>query len=395
LILLAFIAFIALGMPDGLNGVAWPSIRGSFGLPLDALGMLLFASVSGYLVSSSFSGYMVSHIGVGKLLAISCALTGAGLIGYTLVPEWWMMVLLGVVAGLGAGAIDAGLNTYVAANFGAGVMQWLHASYGVGITLGPMIMTLALTLPYSWRAGYTIVGSVQLLLAVVFVATLSLWAGKARSPGTEEKKLLTDYKTSMGETLQQPAVWLSLLLFFFYTGSEVTLGAWAYSLLTESRGVSTQLAGFWTGGYWAFFTVGRILAGLYAKRIGVTRLILGSLGGALAGAALLWWNPSPMASLAGVAVIGFAIAPIFAGLVSGTSQRVGDRYAANTIGIQMSAASLGTAAIPALVGVLARNTSLEVIPVCLFVLFATQMGIYFTGIQLRKRRELMVIQQTG
>ena len=186
LILLAFIAFIALGMPDGLNGVAWPSIRTSFSLPLDALGMLLFAGVAGYLVSSSSSGFMIARIGVGKVLAISCALTGAGLIGYTLVPAWWMMVVLGVVAGLGAGAIDAGLNTYVAANFGAGIMQWLHASYGVGITLGPIIMTFALTSLSSWRAGYAVVGIIQLILAAVFVATLPLWTQKG-TPGAFRK----------------------------------------------------------------------------------------------------------------------------------------------------------------------------------------------------------------
>lgn len=388
LILLAFVAFIALGMPDGLVGVAWPSIRGSFGLPLDALGILLFASVSGYLASSSSSGFVVSRIGVGKVLAISCGLTGIALIGYTLVPAWWMMVLLGVVAGLGAGAIDAGLNTYVAANFGAGIMQWLHASYGVGITIGPMIMTVALTLPSSWRGGYAIVGGIQLALALVFTVTLPMWNHSRRGIDEQPKKLLTDYKTPLAETLRQPAVWLSLLIFFFYTGSEVTLGAWAYTLLTESRHVPAQLAGFWTGGYWAFFTAGRILAGLYAKRIGVNKLIFGSLAGALTGALLLWWNPSGTVSLVGVAIIGFAIAPIFPGLVSGTAQRVGDRFGANTIGMQMSAASLGTAAIPALIGVLARSISLEVIPLCLLVLFGTQATLYFIGIQLRKRGEL-------
>ena len=166
------------------------------------------------------------------------------------------------------------------------------------------------------------------------------------------------------------------------------MGTWAYSLLTGSRGVPAQLAGFWTGGYWASFTIGRIIAGLYAKRIGVNKLIFGSLGGALLGAALLWWDPSIMISLAGVALIGLAIAPIFPGLVSGTSQRVGARFAANTIGMQMSVGSLGISLIPSLVGVLARNTSLEVIPICLFALFSILIALYFAGLQLKKRREL-------
>ena len=126
LVILSYVAFIALGMPDGLLGVAWPSIRAGFSLPLEAVGMLLTASVTGYMTSSFLSGPLVTRLGVGRVLAASCALTGVGLIGYTLVPEWWMMVLLGVMAGLGAGAIDAGLNTYVAAHFGEGLMQWLH-----------------------------------------------------------------------------------------------------------------------------------------------------------------------------------------------------------------------------------------------------------------------------
>ena len=107
----------------------------------------MFATVAGYMTSGFLSGPLIARMGVGNVLAASCALTGTGLIGYTLVPAWWMMVLLGVVAGLGAGAIDAGLNTYVAAHFGEGLMQWLHASYGVGVTLGPIIMTIALDIP--------------------------------------------------------------------------------------------------------------------------------------------------------------------------------------------------------------------------------------------------------
>ena len=174
LILLAYVAFIALGMPDGLLGVAWPSIRAGFSIPLDALGMLLAAAVIGYMTSSFLSGTLISLMGVGNLLALSCALTGSALVGYTLVPTWWMMVALGVFAGLGAGAIDAGLNTYVAAHFGEGLMQWLHASWGVGITLGPIIMTLGLSNTDTRHTGYRIVGGFQLFLAACFVLTLSL-----------------------------------------------------------------------------------------------------------------------------------------------------------------------------------------------------------------------------
>jgi fucose permease len=381
LVALAYVAFIALGMPDGLLGVAWPSIRASFSIPLDAVGWLLSAVVAGYLTSSFLSGPLVARWGVGHVLAASCAMTGAGLIGYTLIPAWWMMVALGVMVGLGAGAIDAGLNTYVAAHFDEGLMQWLHASYGIGVTLGPIIMTVALTVLHSWGVGYRAVGGFQLALAGCFALTLPIWNQKEAPIGSDAPKRLTDYRTPLGETLRQPRVWLSGWLFFLYTGSEVSLGTWAYTLLIGSRGIRPEVAGLWAGSYWATFTVGRVAAGLYAKRVGVNGLVLGSLIAAWLGAGLLWWNPSQVANLLAVALIGLAIAPIFPALMSGTSQRVGLRDAANTIGMQMAAGGLGAAIIPSLVGILARRVSLEVIPVCVLALFTGLLGLHALAVK--------------
>lgn len=373
LILLAYTAFIALGMRDGLLGVAWPTIRADFSLPLDSVGILLLAAVSGYMTASFMIGTLIARMGVGKLMLISFVLTSSSLIAFTLVPAWWMMVLLSVIGGLGAGGIDAGLNTYVAAHFGEGSMQWLHASYGIGITMGPLVMTVALTTLNSWRIGYQAVGGFHLALMAVVVVTLPWWR---QSVGIDEPRRLTDYKTPMGETLRQPGVWLSALLFFIYVGAEMSLGTWTYSLLIESRGISPAVAGIWAGSYWATFTVGRILAGLYAKRVGIHLLIQASLLGALIGTVLLVWNPSNVANVVAVAVIGFSTAPIFPALMSGTSQRVGVHFAANTIGMQMAATGLGTAVIPGLLGVLARRFSLEVIPVCLLVVFLALFGFY-------------------
>ncbi len=377
LLALAFIAFIALGMPDGLMGVAWPSIRASFSLPLDALGWLLFAAVSGYLTSSFSSGPLIARFGVGKILTVSCALTGAGLIGYTLVPAWWMMVLLGVAAGLGAGAIDSSLNAYAAAHFSEGLMQWLHASYGIGITLGPFIMTSALAAFQSWRVGYDVVGTFQLVLSLCFVLTLPVWNREKSTGEGDQPKRLTDYRTPMADTMRHPAALLSALLFFLYTGCEVVLGTWSYTLFVESRGIKPELAGLATGSYWGTFTVGRIVAGLFARRVGVNRLVSGSIVASLLGSLLLWWNPFPLANLIAVVWTGFAIAPIFPALMSGTSDRVGIHFAANTIGMQMAAGSLGVAVIPSLVGVLARRVSLEIVPICLAVLFAALLSVHY------------------
>ncbi len=392
LVVLAYVAFIALGLPDGLLGVGWPSIRGSFSIPLDAIGMLLTASVTGYMTSSFISGFLLARMGVGRLLAASCALTGVALIGYTLVPAWWMMVLLGVLAGLGAGAIDAGLNTYAAAHFGEGLMQWLHASWGVGVTIGPIIMTIALTSLNSWYAGYRVVGGFQLVLAACFVLTLAMWERNGQRKDSEEPKRLTDYKTPMGETLRQPQVWLSIMLFFLYVGAETSLGTWTYTLLTESRSIDPAIAGLFAGSYWATFTVGRVVAGIFAKRAGVNLLVTGGLVGALAGALLLIWNPAAWVNLLAVGLIGISIAPIFPALMSGTSQRVGEKYAANTIGMQMAATGLGTAVIPSTMGILARHISLEVIPVYLLAVYAGLFGFYLLAAKARQPQTESVVQ---
>lgn len=389
LVLLAYIAFISLGLPDGLLGVAWPSIKTNFSLPLDALGMLLIAVTSGYLTSSFFNGKLISRLGVGGLLAASCALTGAALLAYTLAPAWWVVLAAGVFAGFGAGAIDAGINTYIAANFGEGLMQWLHASYGVGVTLGPIIMTAGLTFFSSWRLGYRVVGFAQLALAACFLLTLSLWQRKPEKAGEEHARSLTDYHTPLRETLRAPLVWMSLLMFFLYTGAEVTLGSWTYTLLTQSRGIAEQTAGLVAGSYWAMFTIGRVLAGLYTRRISGATLIRACIAAALAGAALLWWNPSPLVSLLGVAVTGFAIAPIFPGLVSGTQERVSAKHAANTIGMQIGAAGLAGALVPGLAGVLAQNISLEMIPPYLCLLFALLLGLFQASMKSREEQDFI------
>ncbi|HEY1013442.1 MAG TPA: MFS transporter [Herpetosiphonaceae bacterium] len=376
LILLAFIAFVALGLPDGLLGVGWPAIRAGFGLPLDAISLYLAAVVAGYMTSSFLSGTLLARMGVGRMLAASCLLTGMALLGYTLVPQWWMMVALGVCAGLGAGAIDAGLNTYVAAHFGEGLMQWLHASWGIGVTIGPLLMTAGLATRNSWRFGYQAVGVFQIALAACFALTIALWTQKAPAEGESAEKRLTEYQTPMAQTLRQPAAWLSVALFFLYVGAEGALGTWTYTLLTESRGVDKTLAGFFAGSYWFTFTIGRIIAGVIAKRLGINTLVLGGLAGALLGAGLLIWNPSALANVAAVAIIGLAIAPIFPAMMSGTRLRVGDQHAANTIGMQMTATGFGTAVIPSLMGVLASRISLEIIPLCLLGVYAGLFGLY-------------------
>lgn len=374
-IFLAFLAFISIGMPDGLLGVAWPSMRSSFSQPLDALGILLFASMAGYLISSFLSGRIMVRLGVAWLLAASCAMTGMALLAYAVVQNWYLLIMSSFCVGLGAGAIDAGINNYVEENYGKRLMQWLHASYGIGITLGPFIMTASIDHFLSWRMGYAVVGGLQLALAAVFMGSVRIWHGEGhhRQHETQAPAFL---HATIWRTLQQGGAWLSMLLFFFYAGAEVALGAWTYSLLTQSRGISHDMAGFATGFYWASFTIGRIMAGFYAKKFADHGLIRTSLVIALTGAVLFCLRRDLYSSLLSVVLMGFAIAPIFPGLVSETSLRVSRVHKVNTMGMQMGAAGLGATLISGLAGVLARRISLEIIPFYLVLLFITLLTLY-------------------
>lgn len=369
-IVLVFVAFVSLGMPDGLLGVAWPSIRDSFARPLDSLGTLLLAFTAGYLTSSSLSGYAIARVGVGWLLTASCALTGFSLLGYTATSDWFVLAAVAVLTGLGAGAIDGGINTYVASHYGERFMHWLHASWGIGITLGPLVMTTGLQRFDSWRWGYLVVGFAQVALGAFFAFTLPLWRDPPESSPTSREKPLIDFRTPLADTLRHPPVWGSILLFFLFSGAEATAGMWTYTLLTESRGMAPKVAGILVGAYWACFTLGRIVAGLYAARLGTASLLRYNLACAWIAAALYAWNPSWILGHAGVLLLGFCISPIFPGLVSGTSERVGRRDAANTIGLQIGAAGLGAALIPGLAGTLARRSNLEIVPLYLVALVA-------------------------
>ncbi|MCE1253766.1 MAG: MFS transporter [Anaerolineae bacterium] len=368
LLIFAYVAFSSLGMPDGMLGVAWPSIRSGFALPLDALGFLLTSSTVGYLISSFFIGRLIKRFGIGPLMVFSCLLSALTLFGYTVAPAWAVIVVLGVLAGFGAGVLDAGANTYLAAEYNDSQMQWLHASFGIGATLGPMIMTASLTQFAAWRPGYILVAVFKLALAIGFLFFLPYWksSNKTGENGEAEKGLM-DYHTSLWATLGRPQTWASILMFLLYTGAELTLGNWTYTLLTEGRGISPQMAGLWAGGFWATFTLGRVMAGVYASRLKLNTLMFYAMLLALLGGLLFWWNPLAVVSIVGVFMTGFCMAPIFPGLVSGTRERVGDQHAANTIGIQISAAGLGGALLPSLAGVLAQRISLETIPLMLVV----------------------------
>ncbi len=362
LVILSFVAFIALGMPDGLLGVAWPSIRSTFELPLDALGTLLFGLTSGYLLASFSNGWLMEKLGVGKLLGASTILTATALAGYTVSPSWWAMIPFGFLAGVGAGGIDASLNAWVEAHLSPRIMQWLHASFGIGITSGPLIMTAGIARSGSWRTGYWIVAAAQLTLGLIFLARARLWDNAPKAPHYEEETASGAVPVPFSRTLRNPASWLSGSLFFVYVGIELGMGYWAFTWLSTALALSATFAGIWTAAYWAAFTVGRIVAGALAQRLSPTRLLSISISAVVIVTIALAAVPFREAKVAGILLLGLAIAPIFPSMVSTTSKRVGREHAGSTIGMQMAMAGLGVGIVPGLMGVIAKRFGLDLIP---------------------------------
>jgi fucose permease len=370
-LILVFVGFVSLGLPDGLLGVAWPSIRQTFDLPLDALGAVFLTTVAGYLVASLASGWVVERIGVGMLLALSALATAIGLLTFALAPAWPVIVVTGVVAGLGAGAIDAGLNSYVALAHSPRLLAWLHACFGLGAATGPAIMLAVLGAGQPWRLGYAIVGAGQLLLGLCFLLTRRQW----QTPGSAHPSTasLDDGGTGAAQSITgapspvafSSAVWLSVLLFLVYTGTETAAGQWAYTLFVEGRGIVEQAAGIGVSAYWGALALGRVLAGLVANRVRPATLTRLSMLGMVVGAVLIWLNLAAWLSFVGLGLMGLAAAPIFPSLIGVTPERFGASRAATIIGFQVGAASLGIAGLPALSGVLAARVGLEVIPALL------------------------------
>ena len=375
LALLAFLAFVSLGLPDGLLGVSWPSIRSSFGVPLDALGLLVAFQTVGYLASSSLSGRILRVMSIGSVLALSTLAAALALLGFALTASWPLLLTFGVVAGLAGGAIDAGLNAYGARHFSNRTLNWMHAFFGLGTTLGPLIVTAVLTSGNVWRWSYVIVGSAQLLLALTFFVTRGRWADVV-AVGGEPARPTTAARSR--DTLRLPIVWLGMLTFFVYTGAEFVVAQWSFSLLTLHRGEPVATAGLLVSLYWGSLMVGRIVFGVVADRVPLIPTLSACLAASVLGGLLFWLEPSRSLSFLGLMLIGGAFAPVFASLISLTPRWVGHEHADTAIGFQVAAAGLGGATLTASVGVVARAAGLEAIGFSVVVLTVALLTLYQT-----------------
>jgi fucose permease len=381
-LLICYAGFIVLGMPDGLLGMAWPSMQGTFSVSLDAMGILLLPGTIAYMLASTLSGRLIGSHGIGWFLLVGAAVRALGFLGVALAPSWGLLLAVLFVAGLGTGVIDSGMNTFVATNYSAGRLSWLHACFGLGATFTPLIMTAILESNGPWQGGYALVAVFQLVIAGLIAFTFSRW--HINTPLDESNGQPTKAAPARA-TLLIPAVLLGILTFFMYTGVEVTGGNWTFTLFTEARHIPTVVAGPWISLYWGSLTAGRVLSGLVVDRLGEMRILRWSLLGIVLGA-LLISVPAEATSMAGIALLGLAEAAIFPTLIAITPARFGAEHAPNAIGFQIAAAGLGVTILPGLAGVLARAIGLEVIGPFMVVAAVIMFGLFEFGIRLAPPR---------
>lgn len=358
-------AFVVLGLPDGMLGVAWPALRHGFGQPLASLGELLIASLAGYLSVTMLSGWALRRFGISAVLlgsaAAGCA--GAGLFGVT---RWWsVLVAAAVILGAAGGGLDAAINTVIALAGRERLMNLLHAAYGVGAALGPLVVTAAVGAA-SWRAAYGVLFALELILAGVWIAV--------RAAFTRTFSALPQAPPPAGGLRGRPSgrpawpaggrrlgglILLGLAVFFCYSGLEVTVASWSASVLRGPGGLSAAAAGVAVFGYWASLTAGRMGAAWLGSRLTPVNAARSGLAGAIAGSAVVWANITPAVTVTGLVMIGLGLGPIFPALVNLTPGRVGAGTAVSVIGWQVAAAGAGGTSLSALTGVVLQLAGLR------------------------------------
>jgi fucose permease len=374
-ILIAYLCYIAVGTFDGLLGVIWPAMSADFGVPLGSLGILLLVALVGFVLVSFNNGPLIRALSFHKLLLLSLAVRAAGFALLAVYPSWPMAIAMIFLMSLGGAGIDSGLNTFLSEHGTARQLNWLHASFGIGATMGPFLAAGVLAAGGQWTWNLAIVAAFLATLALLVWRTAPLWQITLPRKTKKAGKASTKFTAS----LRMPVVWVSTALFFFYVGTELTAGQWSFSLFTLGRGMPDLSAKFWVGIYWGIFTVGRLLFGLVADRVQIDRFLRFTMGITILGALLLWLNPFAGAAIVGLVVMGMAEAPIYPSLIAGTALRVGKAHAANTIGFQVAAAGVGGTLLTGVVGLLATEIGLEAIGAAAFV-FAAVTWLAFEGL---------------
>lgn len=365
LLIVIFIDFIGLGIPDSLFGAAWPAINSDFGLPISAANAVTVTMTVCSIISSLMSSKLTEKFSTSKIAAVSTALTAVGLFGFSISKNIYMMFFFTLFLGFGAGAIDAVLNNYVAVHYRASHMNFLHCFYGIGVTLSPYLMSLALK-NRSWQSGYHLAFIIQLVISIIAFASLPLWQKNGRLSESSDEK---SEKSSFAELIKLPGIKSTWLVFFGSCALEYVSGTWSSSFLVNSRGITVDRAALFVTVYYGGIAFGRFLSGIFSSKLKPQQIIL--IGTILIIPAIVLVSQPFIPNLiaVGMFLIGLGNGPLYPNMVHLTPIRFGAQRSQAVMGSQMAAAYIGILSMPTLTGFLAQKFSTDIFPYCLAVLY--------------------------
>lgn len=360
-----YLAFISLGLPDALLGAAWPSMYTLMGADLSWAGIVSMIISACTILSSLASARINTALGTGKVTAYSVLLTAVALLGFSFCGRFWQLCLWAIPYGLGAGSVDAALNSYVSLHYESRHMSWLHCMWGIGTMISPMVMGRVLAGGGPWTSGYRYIALFQILLSAVLFFSLPLW--QSRTAGTDTEAAST-HALSLGQVFRLPGAREVMLCFFCYCALETTAGLWASSYLTLTKGVAAGTAASFASLFYIGITAGRAACGFLTLKFNDTQMIrMGQCILAAGVLALLLPGPQILA-LSGLVLVGLGCAPIYPSIIHSTPEHFGADRSQAVIGIQMASAYLGNLAMPPLFGLLANNITPALFPFYLLAL---------------------------
>lgn len=376
LLALIYLAFISLGLPDSLLGSAWPQMHLDLGAQLSMEGIISMLISCGTVISSLFSEKIIYKFGTGMISAVSTLLTAVALFGFSVSGNFYMLCFLAIPYGLGAGAIDAALNNYVALHFASRHMSWLHCFWGIGAAVGPYVMGVAMSLGKGWRGGYLAISVIQLALTIVLFAALPLW--KINQEKNEESITEKKEPKKLKEIFKIKGVAFVLIAFFCYCAVEQTTGLWASSYFVINRGLSNHTAASFVGLFYIGITGGRFLSGFIADKFGDKKMIRLGICGILIGVVFLLIPANQLFSsykmlkeifpLIGLGFVGFGCAPIYPSVIHATPDNFGKENSQAIIGIQMAFAYMGVIIMPALFGIISQYITIALFPIYIMLI---------------------------
>ena len=365
LLIVIYIAFIGLGVPDSLIGSAWPAIHTEMNVPVEAVSILTFIISGCTVLSSMFSAGILNKLGTAKVTAFSTAMTAAALFGFSVAPSFWFMIPLAVLLGLGAGAIDSGLNNYVALHCKASHMNFLHCFYGVGVTLSPYLMSQALS-NVGWRGGYRYAFYVQAVITVLLIVSLPLWKKTSSTQQADEEKGVNLTLLQMAKKREVRQVWIIMLT---TNAIEYACGVWGSTYLVTEKGFETKHGALALTVYYAGMSIGRFVSGLLSEKISTWKRI--GIGVAvLAPAIAIMLLPLPGAvTVVGFFLVGLGNGAIYPNMIHLTPHNFGKEVSQSIMGSQIAFAYIGVMLAPPTVSLISGLFGIKVYPVLLAVLY--------------------------